>query len=115
MYIEERMYLLYPGKVPEYFRLYDTEGMATQLKHLPHLVGYYFTEVGVQNLVVHMWAYDDLNQRDACRAAMQADPAWQAYAAKIRPLIISQETRMMKPAPFFKPRLDKMLSSTKGA
>ena len=46
---------------------------------------------------------------------MQADPAWQAYAAKIRPLIISQETRMMKPAPFFKPRLDKMLSSTKGA
>ena len=100
MYIEERMYLLYPGKVPEYFRLYETEGMATQLKHLPHLVGYYFTEVGVQNLVVHMWAYDDLNQRDACRAAMQADPAWQAYAAKIRPLIREQNNKLMLSAPW---------------
>ena len=115
MYVEERMYQLHPGKVPEYFHHYETHGMPVQLRHQPHMLGYYTPEIGPQNMVVHMWAYDDLNQRDACRAAMQADPAWQAYTAKIRPLIISQETRMMKPAPFFKPRLDKMLSSTKGA
>ncbi|MBS0336314.1 MAG: NIPSNAP family protein [Proteobacteria bacterium] len=111
MFVEERMYLLYPGKVQEYFSIYENEGMPTQLKHLPHMVGYYFTEVGVQNLVVHMWAYDDLNQRDRCRAAMQADPAWKAYTARIRPLIVSQETRIMKPAPFFKARLERMLSA----
>jgi hypothetical protein len=113
MFVEERMYLLHPGKVPEYFRIYETEGMPTQLKHLPHMVGYYATEMGMQNLVVHMWAYDDLNQRDACRAAMQADPAWKEYTAKIRPLIITQETRIMKPAPFFNARLEKMLSAGK--
>jgi hypothetical protein len=114
MYVEERMYLLHPGKVPEYFKLYETEGMATQLKHLPHMVGYYVSEVGMQNLVVHLWAYEGLDQRDKCRAAMQADPAWQGYVAKIRPLIITQDTRIMKPAPFFKERLMKMLSA-KGA
>ena len=111
MYVEERMYLLHPGKVPEYYRLYESEGMPTQLKHLPHMVGYYATEMGMQNLVIHRWAYDDLNQRDKCRAAMQADPAWQAYVAKVRPLIVSQETRVMKPAPFFKVRLEAMLSA----
>ena len=111
MYVEERMYLLHPGKVPEYFKLYETEGMPTQLKHLPHMVGYYVTEVGMQNLIIHQWAYEDLNQREKCRASMQADPAWQAYVAKIRPLIVTQDTRIMKPAPFFKERLAKMLAT----
>lgn len=113
MYVEERMYLLHPGKVPEYFKLYESEGMATQLKHLPHMVGYYVSEVGMQNLVVHMWAYDDLNQREKCRAAMQSDPAWQAYVGKVRPLIVTQDTRIMKAAPFFKGRLEKMLQAAK--
>jgi len=45
---------------------------------------------------------------------MQADPAWQAYVAKIRSLIITQDTRIMKPAPFFKERLTKMLSAKAG-
>ncbi len=111
MYVEERMYLLHAGKVPEYFRLYEAEGMAIQLTHLPHLVGYYVTEVGPQNLVVHMWGYDDLNRRDRCRAAMQADPGWQAYVQKIRPMILTQDTRIMKCAPFFAARLKKMLAA----
>ena len=111
MYVEERMYLVHPGKAPEYFKLYEAEGMATQLKHLPHMVGYYISEVGMQNMITHMWAYDDLNQREKCRAALQADPAWQSYVAKVRPLIITQDTRIMKPAPFFKEKLSKMLNA----
>jgi hypothetical protein len=87
--------------------------MAIQLRHLPHMVGYYFSEIGPQNTLVHLWAYDDLNQRDKCRAAMQGDPAWQAYLVKTRPLLVSQETRMMKCAPFFLERLKKMLVAVK--
>ena len=113
MYVEERMYVLQPGKVPEYFKLYQAEGMPIQLKHLPNLVGYYVTEVGMQNMVTHMWAYDDLNQRDKCRAAMQADPAWQAYVAKVRPFMVSQDTRIHKCAPFFLERLKKMLAAVR--
>jgi hypothetical protein len=44
---------------------------------------------------------------------MQADPAWQAYVAKVRTLIVSQDTRIMKWAPFFLERLKKMLAVTK--
>lgn len=113
MYVEERMYLLHPGKAPEYFKHYEEFGMPVQLRHLPHLVGYYLTEVGPQNLVTHLWAYDDLNQRERLRAAMQADPEWQAYLPRVRPLIISQETKLHKCAPFFVERLKKMLAAVK--
>jgi hypothetical protein len=84
-----------------------------QLKHLPHLVGYYFVEVGPQNTIVHLWAYDSLDQRDKCRANMAADPAWQSYVDKGRPLMVKQETRVMKCAPFFAERLKKMLAAVK--
>jgi len=85
--------------------------MAVQLKHLPHMVGYYFTEVGTLNLVVHLWAYESLDDREKRRAAMAADPAWQSYLVKIRPLMDLQETRIMKCAPFFLDRLKKMLAA----
>jgi hypothetical protein len=113
MFVEERMYRLKIGAVPEYLKLYQDSGMAVQLKHLPHMVGYYFTEVGELNTVVHLWAYDSLDQRDKCRAAMQADPAWQAYVAKIHPLMETMDTRVMKCAPFFVERLKKMLAAVK--
>jgi hypothetical protein len=113
MYVEERIYVLNFAKVPEYFRLYEAEGLAIQTRHLPHMVGYYFTEVGTQNQVVHLWAYEDLAQRERCRAALTADPAWQAYVPKLAGLIATQETRLMKCAPFFVERLKKMLAAAK--
>ncbi|MCC6210881.1 MAG: NIPSNAP family protein [Burkholderiales bacterium] len=113
MYVEERLYTLQPGSAAEFFRNYEDFGLKVQLRHLPYLVGYYLTEVGPQNLVVHLWAYDDLGQRERCRAAMQADPDWQVYLPKNRSLIVSQETRIMKCAPFFVERLKKMLAAAK--
>ena len=113
MYIEERMYRLKIGAVPEYCKLYQELAMHVQLRHLPHMLGYYYTEVGDLNMMVHMWAYDSLDQREKCRAALQADPDWQAYLAKCRPLMETQETRIMKAAPFFLERLKKMLAAVK--
>ena len=113
MYVEERMYTLKIGTAPEYLKHYQNEGMKVQLKHLPHMVGYYFTEVGPLNMIVHLWAYDSLDQRDKCRAAMSADPEWQTYLTKIRPPMERQETRVMKCAPFFVERLNKMLAAVK--
>lgn len=111
MYVEERIYTVQVGKAAEYLKHYENEGMAVQQKHLPHMVGYYFTEVGPLNQIVHMWAYEDLNQREKCRAQLQADPAWQAYQPKVRALLLSQESRILKCAPFFVARLKKMLAA----
>ena len=100
MIVEERIYTLYPGKVPEYMKHYESEGLAVQTRHLPRMVGYFTTEIGPLNQVIHMWGYDSLDQRAERRAALGADPAWAAYVAKIRPLIVTQESKILLPMPW---------------
>lgn len=115
MFVEERMYTLHPGKIPDYLKLYQEEGMAIQTRILPALVGYYTSEIGTLNLVVHMWAYEDLKQRAEYRAKMMADPAWQAYVRKVTPLIVHQESRILVPTPFFAAQLQTMIKAAKAA
>ena len=98
MIVEERIYTLYAGKAPAYLKLYESEGMAIQKPILGRMVGYYGTEFGPLNQVVHLWAYEDLADRPQRRARLAADERWQAYLAKIRPLILEQQTRILKPA-----------------
>ena len=115
MFVEERIYTLHPGKLPEYLKLYTEEGMAIQTRYLPAMVGYYTSEIGTLNLLIHMWGYEDLKQRSELRAKMQADPAWQAYVKKIQPLIQHQESRILNPTPFFAAKLEAMLKAGRDA
>jgi hypothetical protein len=104
--VELREYTLHAGKVPEYFKLYEREGLAIQREILGQMVGYYSTEVGpAVNQVVHLWAYDSFEERERRRARLAADPAWQTYVQKMRPMLIAQTNRLLKPAPFFEPEL----------
>ena len=100
MVVEERIYTLHVGKVPEYMRVYEEEGLAIQTRILPRMVGYFSTEFGPLNQVAHLWAYDSLEERTQKRAELGADDGWKAYLAKIRPLIVSQESKLLVPAPF---------------
>jgi hypothetical protein len=98
--VEERTYTLYPGKTPEYLRLYQSEGMAIQTKILGRMVGYFTTEIGPLNQIVHMWGYDSFEERSKRRAQMAADEGWKAYVAKIQPLIRTQESKILVPTAF---------------
>ncbi len=101
-----REYTLLAGKVPEYLKLYEREGLAIQREILGHMVGYYATEVGpAVNQVVHLWAYESFEDREQRRARLAADPGWQSYVQKVRPMLVEQRNRIMKPAPFFEPEL----------
>ena len=100
MIVEERIYTLEVGKAPEYLRLYEQEGLAIQTPILGNLIGYFSSEIGELNLVVHMWGYESFEERTRRRAELMADPGWQAYVAKVRPLVLRQENRILIPAPF---------------
>jgi hypothetical protein len=101
MIVEMREYTLAPGKVTEYFKLYEAEGMAIQREILGRNLGYYSTEIGPSvNQVVHLWAYQSFDDRVTRRRQLGADPRWQAYVAKIRPMIVAQANRILTPAPF---------------
>jgi NIPSNAP len=104
--VEMREYTLQAGKVPEYLKIYESEGLAIQREVLGHLVGYYATEIGpAVNQIVHLWAYESFEDRDARRGRLAEHPGWQSYLQKVRPMLIAQSNRLMRPAPFFEPEL----------
>jgi hypothetical protein len=100
MIVEERIYTLQAGQAGAYVAAYEAEGMAIQKPILGRMVGYYTTEFGSLNQVIHQWAYEDLAERTERRARLLADPAWKAYSAKVRPMVLTQENKLLLPAPF---------------
>ena len=103
MLVEMRTYNLQIGKMADYFKLYEAEALAVQKRILGRLVGYYRTEIGELNQIVHMWGYTDLNERNERRTALFKDSAWLAYLEKARPFFEKQHSQILVPAPFFKP------------
>lgn len=106
MLVEERCYTLLPGRANDYFALYAERGLEPQSRYLDYMLGYYFSELGDLNEVVHLWGHASLDAREANRARMRADPDFQAYWHEVRGLIIKQRTRILRPAPFFTRTLD---------
>ena|SRR5271165_1256316 len=100
MIVEMRTYTLHPGMAASYLKLYEAEGLATQTRILGRLLGYYSTEIGNVNQVIHLWGYDSFEERLKRRAALFADPVWLAYIPKIREMIVTQESKILNPAPF---------------
>ena len=109
MILEERMYTLHVHKVPEFLEIYEREGLPIITRHLGNMFGFFISEVGMQNMIVHIWAYENWEDREKRRKALFSDPAWLAYRVKNEEKIMIQETRIMRPAPFFEPLLRAML------
>jgi NIPSNAP protein len=63
MIVDHRAYERQPGRLREFLALYEKEGLPVQKKHLGNLVGFFTTEVGNVNEIVHIWAYEDLADR----------------------------------------------------
>lgn len=93
---EFRSYRLQPGKAPLYLQLLHEGGAAIVSRHLP-LAGFWMTETGRLNMLHHLWVYNDLDDRAACRAALMADEEWtEGFIPKAFPLLVEQESRLMR-------------------
>ncbi|WP_038216566.1 NIPSNAP family protein [Xenophilus azovorans] len=102
MLIEERCYVLHAEHTPAmYLDLYRRSGaLDLQVKTLGRLLGYFVTEIGELNAVVHLWGYDSFEERVRRRAALAGEPLWQDYLVKIRPMLKSMNNRLLVPADF---------------
>ena len=105
MFVAQRLYTFAPGKTAEFTELYVAEGRGAQERHLGQPVGYYFSEIGPLNQVLTFWTYATLNERVERRQRLFRDPEWISFLAKARPLLVAQETRILRPAAFFSDRL----------
>ena len=60
------------------------------------LEGYWMTEIGPLNQVLHMWSYNDFDERAQLRAELAKNPRWTGeYIPLIRPLLVRQDVRLM--------------------
>ena len=75
MIYEKRTYTINPLKMADWLALYQSDALAVQTDHLGQLIGFFFTEIGVVNQVVHIWAYESLDDRLVRRARMQGKNA----------------------------------------
>lgn len=100
MIVELRTYTFAPGQLGPFLALYEAEGLAVQRRVLGRMLGYYTTEAGMLNQVVHLWGYDSFEDRLARRAALGQDPGWRAYLAKALPMMQTQESKVLLPTGF---------------
>jgi len=99
MIYEQRTYTLKPGTVPQFLELFEKEIQPVITKYL-NLVGFWYTEMGELNQVVHLWAFEDLDQRMKQREQLFSDPALANVLPKIREIEVYQENQILMPASF---------------
>ena len=100
MIVEERIYTLHPGKVPAFLAEYQAGPRELQCRTLGRMLGYFTSEFGEQNQIVHLWAYDSLADRAERRARLIAEPEWRAFLDRVLPMILRQESRILTPTAF---------------
>ena len=99
MIYEMRVYTLHPGKVPEFEAMIEKEALPHLTRHAK-LVGWWSSEVGALNEVVHLWAFEDLAAREKARKAQGEEPALQDFRPKAQALIQTQRNQLLKPSSF---------------
>jgi hypothetical protein len=100
MIYEMRTYTVKIGKTQEYLQLFEKIGMPIISKYTK-LVGYWYTEIGELNQVIHMWEYKSLDIRAERRQALYNDPEWlNNFISKAMPLLEKQESKILYPTPF---------------
>ena len=94
MIYEIRTYFTRPGKVAEYEAGF-AEAYPVREKY-SKLFGWWHTEIGPLNQMVHIWAYEDLQHRADVRAAAAKDPSgkWPPHHPD---LLLSQENDILMP------------------
>ena len=102
MIYEMRTYTLKPTRMADWLALYKSHALAVQQEYLGKLVGFFTTEFVTTNQVVHIWAYEILDERDARRAKMAADQRWGEFSAKNKELdaIVELKSSILKPTDF---------------
>lgn len=99
---ELRTYTVHPGKLAEYIEKSGTIGRPIRGDRYGKLVGYWSTELGALNQVVHVWEFADLAVRAAAREGLAQDERWvKEYLPVSGPLLVRQENMILHPAPWW--------------
>jgi hypothetical protein len=99
---ELRTYTLFVGKMAEVVRLYSEFGCPAlqQAGQDKKLIGYFQSDVGTINQLVHLWKFDDDADRRGHWQSVYANADFTSFLAKLRPLLMTQEVKLLLAAPW---------------
>lgn len=96
MIYEMRTYTTLPGAVGVLLDANENIGRPVRGDDYGVLEGYWYTEIGPLNKVVHLWRYDSMAERDRLRAELGKNSDWTGkYIPAIRPSLVKQEIRFL--------------------
>ena len=99
MIYDLRTYTLKPGSVPAYEKFFG-EALAVREQY-SRLGGFWHTEVGTLNQVIHIWPYDSLAHIESTRKALAADTSgrWPPGGGD---MIVSMESELLASTPWMR-------------
>lgn len=96
MLYELRTYTVKPGTLGDMVKAAATVSHEIRGNDYGKLEGYWSSEIGALNQVMHLWSYPDYNERARVRGELGKNSRWvNEYLPLIRPLIVRQDVRLL--------------------
>jgi len=96
MIYELRTYTVKPGALGDMIKAASTVSRDIRKNDYGKLEGYWSTEIGPLNQVLHLWSYSDYSERARLRGELAKNPRRSSeYLPLIRPLLMRQDIRLL--------------------
>ena len=104
---ELRTYTLQPGTQAQFVKNSAEIGRKARGDKYGKLEGYWSTEFGTLNQVVHLWSFDSLDERARLRGDLAKNEEWtMKYLPLTRGALLAQENKILSPVLPLKPPAD---------
>ena len=97
---ELRTYTLHVGKLSKAIEVYKNLGWPALQKYKKNIIRYYIGDVGALNQIIHIWQFEDDNARRELWKLIYKDKDFIKFASEFRPLVLTQENKLMTAAPW---------------
>ena len=99
---ELRTYDIIVGHMGDVQKLYQTLGYPALEKggFTKNLISYFTGDIGAMNEIVHLWKFEDANDRAAFWRSVYADEGFMKFAGQLRPHLTRQQNKLLNAAPW---------------
>ncbi len=97
---ELRTYTLHVGKLSKAIEIYKDLGWPALQKYKKNIIRYYIGDVGALNQIIHIWQFENDNARRELWKIIYKDKDFIKFASEFRPLVLTQENKLMTAAPW---------------
>ena len=104
MIVEMRTYNIKTARLNDFIKIYDEEIREVHTKILGNQIGFFYSEFGKLNQVIHLYGYDSYEDRSIRRKELSENLAFKSYVKKVADLIVSQDNQILLPTSFSKIR-----------